>query len=344
MSSEFDHDMDFFEHFHGFDQEPFDFSEYCNDADYEIDSALEAQTLDHPATDAGGQLCDPDASAGVLEPNQASLHEGPSAILPRSNQSELVLGTNIDTAVLPNHLHSGGMNEGEVAAAGSAPPSHPNMIGTAAASSAPPYKCTETDCRSKAKFKTLSQFRQHVRNIHQQPLLCTVPGCTYPRPFGKESDLIRHMMSKHEATSLFTCPDESCPGHFDGFKRQDKLLKHLREHHPQVQCQQTHCSAVVADCQQQSHIEEAHGSFQCAIGPCLSSPPSNFTLIQLKRHLKAHHKLSPRYTDYLTSDMGWYQSGTIKSEDLPDNPRKPRWEICSICGIGGVTAPISEDV
>lgn len=87
MSSEFDRDMEFFEHFHGFDPEPFDISEYCNAGEY-IDPALEAQTLDDPAADAGNELFDADASVGVSEPNQASLQEGQPAVLPGSNQSE----------------------------------------------------------------------------------------------------------------------------------------------------------------------------------------------------------------------------------------------------------------
>lgn len=81
------------------------------------------------------------------------------------------------------------------------------MIDTAISSAGnplgPPYKCTEANCRSKALYKTLSQFRQHVRNIHQEPLLCTVLGCTHKRPFGKQADLNRHVMSKHETTISF---------------------------------------------------------------------------------------------------------------------------------------------
>lgn len=88
MSSEFDRDMYFFQYFHGDDQEPFDFNEYCNGGDFMIDRALDAQTLDHPAANASNELFDPGASEGALEPNQAALHEGQSAMLPGSNQSE----------------------------------------------------------------------------------------------------------------------------------------------------------------------------------------------------------------------------------------------------------------
>lgn len=88
MSSEFDRDMYFFQYFHGDDQEPFDFNEYSNGGDFMIDPALDAQTLDHPAANASNELFDPGASAGALEPNQAALQEGQSAMLPGSNQSE----------------------------------------------------------------------------------------------------------------------------------------------------------------------------------------------------------------------------------------------------------------
>lgn len=207
----------------------------------------------------------------------------------------------------------------------------------------PPYKCTEANCRSKALYKTLSQFRQHVRNIHQEPLLCTVLGCTHKRPFGKQADLNRHVTSKHETTISFFCDDESCPAHIDGFKRKDKLLKHLREDHPQVQCTQTHCSATVADFQQQSHMEEAHGPFECALGRCRSSPPSNFTRAQLERHLKDHHKMS--YDCIVGIKLRMQSSDLdVRSDHLLISPGKADRMKCSVCEISGATAPINGDV
>ncbi|CAH0027885.1 unnamed protein product [Clonostachys rhizophaga] len=316
MSSEFDRDMYFFQYFHGDDQEPFDFNEYCSTGDYLIDPTIEAQTLDHPAAVSGNECFNPDASVGVLEPNQASLHERQSAVVPGSNQSESTYADDM-----------------RIDSTGSPPPP------------GPPYKCTEANCKSKAQFKNLSQFRQHVRNKHQQPLVCTVPGCPRKQPFGRQTDLNRHVKTqhKHEATEIFLCADESCPAHVHGFERKDKLLKHLREQHPQVQCTQTHCSAIVADFQQQSHMEQAHGPFECALGHCRSSPPSKFTRVGLKQHLKKHHKLSHDgilgiSTRMESSDLD------VRSEHLLDGLRRAKWEKCSVCEIGGATAPINGDV
>jgi hypothetical protein len=250
-------------------------------------------------------------------------------------------GTSWDSSNIP-----GITTDMAIASSGSYPPPwdicSSNTTDTAISSAAPPgppYKCTEANCRSKAQYKTLSQFRQHVRNIHHQPLLCTRPGCTHRKPFGKESDLDRHVRSKHEATISFFCGDESCPAHVDGFKRKDKLLKHLREDHPQVQCTRTHCSATVADFQQQSHMEEAHGPFECALGHCRTSLPSNFTRIQLERHLKGHHKMS--YDCILGIRSRMMSDLDVRSEHLPRDSRRSRWEKCSICELGGVTAPIN---
>ncbi|CAG9951354.1 unnamed protein product [Clonostachys rosea f. rosea IK726] len=337
MSSEFDRDMDFFQYFHGDDQERFDFNEYCNTGDYTIDQALEAHTLDHPAADASNVFFDPDASVGVLEPNQASLHEGQSAMLPDPTNRNW---RHLQFKHSRNHDRYGNCFFWVLpAAVGHLLQQHNQHGNFLCCSARPPYKCTEANCRSKAQYKTLSQFRQHVRNTHHQPLLCTRPSCTHRRPFGKESDLDQHVRSKHEATISFFCGDESCPAHVDGFKRKDKLLKHLREDHPQVQCTKTHCSATAADLQQQSHMEEAHGPFECALGHCRTSLPSNFTRIQLERHLKGHHKMS--YDCIVGIRTRMMSDLDVRSEHLLRHPRKSRWEKCSICELGGVTAPIN---
>lgn len=190
---------------------------------------------------------------------------------------------------------------------------------------------SSSDCHYKAEFRTPSQRRQHVQNIHQHPLLCTIPGCTYRRPFGRVSDLTRHVRSVHEAARGHICPYESCPAHTDGFKRQDKLRKHLRENHPRVQCQQAHCYAIVSGAEQQSHIEEAHGSYECAIGLCQFSPASHFRMDQLKRHLRVHHKMSWDACLNVMAKLQVSDSTTVRSEHLSNSNRKVEWEKCSVC-------------
>lgn len=193
------------------------------------------------------------------------------------------------------------------------------------------HRCTEPNCHSKVEFKTPSQLRQHVQNIHRHPLLCTVSGCTYRRPFGRASDLTRHVRSVHEAACGHICPYKSCPAHTRGFKRQDKLRKHLRENHPCVQCQQAHCSAIVSGAEQQSHIEKAHGPYECAIGLCRFSPASHFGIDQLERHLRVHHKSHCVASFDAIRAMQRSGSTTIRSEHLPDRMKKVEWEKCSVC-------------
>ncbi|CAG9951344.1 unnamed protein product [Clonostachys rosea f. rosea IK726] len=172
MSSEFDRDMDFFQYFHGDDQERFDFNEYCNTGDYTIDQALEAHTLDHPAADASNVFFDPDASVGVLEPNQASLHEGQSAMLPGSNQSEL------------EHLqfkHSGITTDMAIASSGSYPPPwdicSSNTTNTAISSAAPPGPPTNAPRRIVDPRRNTKRSRS-LGSTSEIPITsrCSVPG------------------------------------------------------------------------------------------------------------------------------------------------------------------------
>ncbi|PTB44730.1 hypothetical protein M441DRAFT_44757 [Trichoderma asperellum CBS 433.97] len=148
-----------------------------------------------------------------------------------------------------------------------------------------------------------------------QPATLTNPGQS--EPFGRTSDLTRHVRSVHEAACGHICPYESCPAHTDGFKRQDKLRKHLREYHPRVQCQQAHCCAIISGAEQQSHIEEAHGPYECAID-------------QLK-HLQVHHKMSWDACACVIVRLWRSGSTTVRSEHLSNSNRKAEWEKCSVC-------------
>ncbi|KAK3314323.1 hypothetical protein B0H66DRAFT_607552 [Apodospora peruviana] len=47
-------------------------------------------------------------------------------------------------------------------------------------------------CGDRKPFETYKLLDQHTKNIHRNPLLCTIQGCDYRKPFGKHSDLDRH--------------------------------------------------------------------------------------------------------------------------------------------------------
>ncbi|GFP55095.1 hypothetical protein TASIC1_0004072000 [Trichoderma asperellum] len=154
-----------------------------------------------------------------------------------------------------------------------------------------------------------------------QSATLTSPGQS--EPFGRVSDLTRHVRSVHEAARGHICPYESCPAHTDGFKRQDKLRKHLRENHPRVRCQQAHCYAIVSGAEP--------GSYECAIGLCQFSPASHFHMDQLKRHIRVHHKMSWDACLNVMAKLRVFDSTTVRSEHLSNSNRKVEWEKCSVC-------------
>lgn len=189
-------------------------------------------------------------------------------------------------------------------------------------------KCMEPNCSSKATFKSPGQLEQHVRNIHRHPLLCTWPGCSYTKPFGKQSDLDRHVKTKHHG-ARDTCPFEDCQAHVDGFSRKDKLQAHLRDKYPMLRCQQSHCRATILDGDQQSHMEQAHGDFECALGSCQSAPLSHFTKSNLKRHLRIHHRLT---YDPLLATMKRLDQAPRETRVSIQHISTRKLKDCSICG------------
>ncbi len=140
---------------------------------------------------------------------------------------------------------------------------------------------------------TQRKLREHINNIHKWPLVCDVEDCNHTKPFGRSKDLARHKQTAHDDSRPHTCPDKSCQAHAKGFSRKDKLKKHLKEKHRQVRCQRTHCSAVILEAEIESHIRQGHGDFECRLGPCRDSAPSNFAdRDSLETHLRVHHKMN----------------------------------------------------
>lgn len=154
-----------------------------------------------------------------------------------------------------------------------------------------PTTCDWSNCSSSRVFKDKYTLNEHLTNIHVTPLCCSITGCSVG-PFGKKSDLNRHTATIHGKTAFF-CPIESCESKSTGFPRKDKLVKHMREEHDNVRCSLNHCGAVILDGQQEEHIQNYHGEWECALMACQRGQPSHFTVERARLHLIGVHKMNP---------------------------------------------------
>jgi hypothetical protein len=150
--------------------------------------------------------------------------------------------------------------------------------------------CGWPKCFSSRVFKDKYALSEHLTNIHVTPLHCSIAGCSVG-PFGKRSDLNRHVATIHGKSS-FVCPVESCQSMTTGLSRKDKLVKHMREEHDNVRCSLNHCGAIILDGQQEAHVENYHGDWECALMACQHGPPSCFTQKAAELHLVRVHKMN----------------------------------------------------
>src|SRR5215470_16856112 len=141
-----------------------------------------------------------------------------------------------------------------------------------------PQKCHWRDCASKATFHSPSSLKTHIRNVHVSPLVCTYEGCSYKKPFGKQCDLKRHLATIHSIGREYQCLESECQ---ETFSRKDKMLKHARERHELFRCTCNHCPATVFAAQRESHLQEFHGIYECAIGSCRLGGRSYFQEVNL---------------------------------------------------------------
>lgn len=191
-----------------------------------------------------------------------------------------------------------------------------------------PRGCNWPDCPSRATFESPSSLKSHIFNIHINPLVCTYPQCTYLKPFGKKCDLRRHIETVHEAASNHTCPVESCEANIKGFARKDKLLNHIREQHDNLRCPYNHCYATVLETEQDAHLQQFHGSFECALGACEKGPASCFPEIGLQRHLRRHHNMTADPVRVLLRQVSNREDHTARSIHIV---RLRTWKDCPAC-------------
>lgn len=169
-------------------------------------------------------------------------------------------------------------------------------------------KCTWKGCKSKAKFKTLRQFNEHLANIHTRPLLCTKPHCSCKTPFKNKHDLERHNSTKHSTERPWECPYDSCSSESRTFARKDKWLKHIREtqHENDAFCPFFHCrlkqlrsgqsfgnrKEIVEHFVSGRHTDGGVEGYACGVGSCaMLGSYDRWTLRGLAEHLNELHKV-----------------------------------------------------
>ncbi|KAN0102219.1 hypothetical protein V8E51_012729 [Hyaloscypha variabilis] len=204
-------------------------------------------------------------------------------------------------------------------------------------------KCTWQGCKTQAVFKTPSQIKEHLKNIHTEPLLCDQPGCLYTKPFRNMADLNRHKSTKHYAEPKWECPYSSCSSEQCVFARKDKWLKHIQDTHHENdgQCPLPHCILKESELNWEpptregicKHLAYCHvgrnaDGYSCSLGSCEKTRYlDRWTLQGLIRHLIYHHDLP----SFEMEEVGTNRVFTLEhiSRYRPD--RLKTWVDCNIC-------------
>lgn len=189
-------------------------------------------------------------------------------------------------------------------------------------------KCRWSNCKSKAVFHSIKPLEYHVRDAHLVPLVCTVPGCSHPGPFGRKADLKRHEESKHGSKPEYRCNVKDCGAEFH---RRDKLILHSKSMHEDLQCIYPHCGAVVSGREAVQHERYAHPAdgFKCALGSCATGNKPCFTWTKLKRHLEDDHSMS-RSDATRMADLA-YNVGDLTARPEMCELLDISWEPCKWC-------------
>lgn len=182
-------------------------------------------------------------------------------------------------------------------------------------------KCTWPKCSSRAVFKSEPLLYKHVVNVHTDPLVCSVPECTYQKPFSRRSDLRRHEQSAHSAERRFICQAPFCDAQIKEFARKDHLTKHMRERHDNYFCPLNHCPRGTKESFAKpenvaKHIATEHGVYECALYACAQSPSSRFSKHSLQAHLRNHHHVDYHSTSNVIAGMEKRRSNTTTEADL----------------------------
>ncbi|CZR62403.1 uncharacterized protein PAC_12300 [Phialocephala subalpina] len=202
-----------------------------------------------------------------------------------------------------------------------------------------PCRCPWSgNCKSKAVFKSRRILQTHLENVHITPLVCTVSGCSYRKPFRSNYDLKRHTLTAHahvqsgeDSSQGLTCPYPKCDRAPKIFVRKDKWLNHIRTCHEGADCPLNHCKAgrrdgFLTQDDVVKHIRRDHGKFECAIGSCASQSPSRFAEFELLKHLELHHGLPYGDIDSARSAAKMATGRTVTPQHISSS-----WLDCKHC-------------
>jgi hypothetical protein len=208
-------------------------------------------------------------------------------------------------------------------------------------------KCRWQGCKSQAVFKTPSQIKEHLTNIHTEPLLCDQPGCLYKKPFRNMTDLSRHKSTKHYAEPKWECPYPSCSSEPRIFVRKDKLFKHLQDtyHENDGYCPLPHC--ILKEIQHNGmprthkniceHTAEYHAGknvdgYGCSLGSCgKTGYLDRWSLYGLDMHLICQHKIFS-FDQRKLKELLELADHVFTLEQLSSRPDlHEKWVDCDIC-------------
>ena len=194
-------------------------------------------------------------------------------------------------------------------------------------------RCPRTGCTSTAKFKSLGALRQHIKNVHDEPLICKVPNCLRKKPFARPTDLRRHVASVHPDSddTKYPCQFDSCSV---TYSRKDHLVKHQREKHGIYVCRLQHCphgtkNRFSTEEEVKEHVETDHGDFECAVKACATAPPSRFTQSSLIYHVQNHHR-----SDFHFQKLSWMEEANVYTLTL-EHLGGINFKECRICEKAG---------
>lgn len=190
-------------------------------------------------------------------------------------------------------------------------------------------RCPRIGCNSKAKFKSLGALQRHIKNVHDEPLICDIPNCSHKKPFARPTDLRRHVNSAHPNSDnpTYACEIDSCRAQYT---RKDHLVKHLREKHGTYRCLLQHCphatkNRFATEEEAKVHADTAHGDFECAVKACAMAPLSRFTKSSLALHVKNHHR-----SHFFLEDLFLMEQTNVYTLS-PEHLWRSKPKECKIC-------------
>jgi len=152
-------------------------------------------------------------------------------------------------------------------------------------------------------FVNLVALKKHLRQ-HIKKYWCSDASCSMT--FARNSDLKRHIRTKHSVDRIYLCPLTTCSRNSNGFTRKDKLDEHTRKEHSNVRCTFNHCGAQILESEIDEHLNCFHsgksnagkhpsskvsGIYECALPGC-ESTTSKFNAYSALSHLRTNHLMS----------------------------------------------------